>query len=92
MVLGKVIGSVVSTIKHACYENKKLLIVKPVSPKKETGKGTLVAVDLVGAGKGDVVLVASEGRAAEELMSFSCRMPVRSMIVGIVDKIDGLEA
>ncbi len=92
MILGKVIGSVVSTVKHDCYKNKKLMIVKPVSPKEEIGKGTLVAVDLVGAGKGDIVLLASEGRAAEELMNFSCRMPVRSMIVGIVDQIDGVEA
>ncbi len=91
MILAKVIGSVVSTVKHGCYENRKLMLVKPVSPKNEIGKGALVAVDLVGAGKGDVVLVASEGRAAEELMSLSCRMPVRSLIVGIVDNIDGVE-
>lgn len=92
MILGKVIGSVVSTVKHNCYGNKKLMLVKPASPKAELGKGVIVAVDLVGAGKNDMVLVASEGRAAEELMSFACRMPVRSMIVGIVDTIDGVEA
>jgi len=91
MVLGKVIGSIVSTVKHGCYANTKLLLVKQVSPKKKPQKGVLAAVDLVGAGKGDIVLVASEGRAAEELMHFSCRMPVRSMIVGIVDSIDGVE-
>ena len=91
MVLGKVVGSVVSTIKHSCYDNKKLLLVKQVTPQEKVGKGVLVAVDLVGAGKGDVVLVAAEGRAAEELMNFSCRMPVRSMVIGIVDQIDGVE-
>lgn len=91
MVLGQVIGSVVSTVKHSCYTNKKISLVKPISPRQELQNGVMVAVDLVGAGKGDVVLVASEGRAAEELMNFPCRMPIRSMIVGIVDQIDGVE-
>lgn len=91
MVLGKVIGSVVSTMKHSCYSNKKIAIIKPVSPNYEVKKGAMIAIDLVGAGKGDIVLVASEGRAAQELMNFSCRMPIRSMIVGIVDSIDGLK-
>lgn len=90
MVLGKVIGSVVSTIKHSCYNNRKILLVKPVSPQQVEQVGVMVAVDLVGAGKGDVVLVASEGRAAEELMNFPCRMPVRSMVVGIIDQIEGV--
>ena len=89
MVLGKVIGSVVSTIKHSCYNNRTILLVKPVSPKQFEQSGVMVAVDLVGAGKGDVVLVASEGRAAEELLQFPCRMPLRSMVVGIVDDIQG---
>ena len=91
MVLGKVIGSLVSTVKHSCYDNRKIALVKPVSPQGVPEKGVIVAVDLVNAGKGDIVLLASEGRAAEELMSFSCRMPVRSMIVAIVDDIDGVE-
>lgn len=91
MILAQVLGSLVSTIKHSCYDNKKISLVKPVSPKQEAESGVIVAVDLVGARKGDVVLVASEGRAAEELMHFSCRMPIRSMIVGIVDKIEGVD-
>ncbi|MBN1559517.1 EutN/CcmL family microcompartment protein [candidate division KSB1 bacterium] len=88
MMLAQVIGSVVATMKHGCYANVTLLLVKQVSPQLEPQKGVLAAVDLVGAGKGDIVLVASEGRAAEELMQFPCRMPVRSVIVGIVDSVD----
>ena len=57
-------GSVVSTIKHGSYQNKKLMLVKPISPDQKEEKVAIAAVDLVGAGKGDVVLVASEGRAA----------------------------
>ena len=91
MMLGKVIGRVVSTIKHSCYANTTLLLVKQVSPNMDSQKGVLAAVDLVGAGKGDIVLVASEGRAAQELLQFPSRMPVRSIIVGIVDSIDGVD-
>ena len=64
MIIAKVMGSVVSTIKHGSYQNKKLMLVKPISPDQKEEKGVIAAVDLVGAGKGDVVLVASEGRAA----------------------------
>jgi microcompartment protein CcmK/EutM len=87
MIIAQVIGSVVSTIKHPCYKNKKILLVKPVSPAGELQSGVMAAIDLVGAGKGDQVLVASEGRAAEELLQFPCRMPVRSLIVGIIDHL-----
>ena len=88
MVLGKVIGSVVSTIKQTCYENKKLLLIQPIGPDEEPQPGSHVAVDLVGAGKGDIVLLASEGRAAQELCKFKDRMPLRSIVVGIVDQIE----
>ncbi|MCA9732419.1 MAG: EutN/CcmL family microcompartment protein [Deferribacteres bacterium] len=88
MVLGKVTGSIVSTIKHGCYANKKLMLVKPISPGGETKKGVMVVVDTVGAGKGDIVLVASEGKGAAELLHFECQMPLRSIIIAIVDSID----
>lgn len=88
MILAKVLGSVVSTMKHDSYENKKLMLVKPVSPKEKVEKGAIAAVDLVGAGKGDIVLVASEGKAAQELLHMQSRPPIRSIIVGIVDKIE----
>ena len=91
MTLAKVVGSVVSTMKHDCYENKKIMLVKPVSPEQKAGKGVMVAVDLVGAGRGDVVLISSEGRAAQELLHMPERMPLRSIIVAIVDNINNVE-
>lgn len=88
MIIARVVGSVVSTIKHPCYQNRKILLVKPVTPQDKPQSGVMVAVDLVGAGIGDRVLVASEGRAAEELLHFNCRMPIRSLIVGLVDDVE----
>jgi len=88
MILCKVVGSIVSTIKHASYDNQKILLVRPVTPGGEPKSGTFVAVDTVGAGEGNIVLVASEGRAAMEILGFSARQPLRSVIVGIVDSIN----
>jgi microcompartment protein CcmK/EutM len=59
-----------------------------VTPEGDLKSGTIVAVDTVGAGEGNIVLVASEGRAAMEILGFSARQPLRSVIVGIVDCID----
>jgi ethanolamine utilization protein EutN len=88
MFLARVVGSVVSTIKHHCYDSQKVLLARPISPQGVEKTATMVVVDTVGAGKGDTVLVATEGRAASEILKFEKRMPLRSVIVGIVDKID----
>lgn len=88
MILGKVIGNIVSTQKHECYQGKKILVVQPVTPDGELKpSGTVVAVDTVGAGKGDIVMVASEGRSATQILGFKRRMPLRSVILGIVDTV-----
>ena len=88
MILCKVVGNVVSTIKHDAYHGVKVLLVRPVTPDGTLKSGTMVAVDTVGAGDGNIVLVASEGRAAMEILGFSVRQPLRSVIVGIVDHIE----
>jgi ethanolamine utilization protein EutN len=87
MYLGKVTGYVVSTEKHYSYKNKKIMTVRPMQPDGQTGSKTMVAVDTVGAGIGDHVLVASEGRSATEILKFEKRMPLRSVIVAIIDEI-----
>jgi microcompartment protein CcmK/EutM len=88
MYLGRVIGNIVSTVKHSAFENKKILLVKPMQPDGKEKKSTIVAVDTVGAGENDIVLVASEGRSATEILGFDQRMPLRSVIVAIVDRIN----
>jgi len=88
MILGKVIGNIVSVVKHDSYANKKLMLVRPITPDGKLKSGTLIAVDTVNAGPGDVVLIASEGRAATEILQFERRMPVRDIILGIVDAVD----
>ena len=82
MVIGTVTGSIVSTRKNDRLVGQKLLIVRPMENMEE--KGEFVAIDNVGAGIGEVVLVA-KGSAAR----IGCNLenaPVDAAIVGIVDE------
>ncbi len=88
MIVCKVIGSIVSTIKHDSFKNKKIMLVRPINLDGSYKSGTMVAIDTVCAGVGDTVLVASEGRSAMELLGFTKREPLRSVIVGVIDRID----
>lgn len=87
MLLAKVLGSVVSTVKHPAYRGMKLMVVQPVRPSGEADGASLLAVDTVGAGAGETVLVLREGRAAGEILNLR-EPPIRSVIVGAVDRID----
>ena len=87
MQLARVIGTVVSTQKHRKFEGAKLLLVQPTNPD-DTPRGTaFLAIDGVGAGVGEKVLVVLEGRAAGEALGKKAA-PVDAAIVGIIDAID----
>jgi ethanolamine utilization protein EutN len=87
VILGRVIGEIYGTIKHPFYEGKKLLVVEKTSPAGTPTGDYLVAVDSVGAGVGEPVLVLDEGTGARQVLG-SSNGPVRSVIVGIVDSVD----
>lgn len=82
MILGRVIGEIYGTIKHPFYEGKKLLVIERDSP----AGGYLIAVDSVGAGVGEPVLVLDEGNGARQVLG-SPDGPVRSVVVGIIDHV-----
>lgn len=87
MILAKVIGNVVSTIKANGYESKKILIVRPIDPQgKPLGKSFL-AIDAVQAGVGDTVMVIEEGGSARTIINEPEAFTVKTIIVGIVDEI-----
>ena len=88
MVVGKIVGSVVATRKNENLVGSKFLIVEPLETMGEK-KRRLVAIDNVGAGIGEIVLVA-QGSAAR----IGCNLadsPIDAAIVGIVDDAIGLE-
>ena len=87
MQIAKVIGTVVATQKHPKFEGAKLLLVQPVS-LDDTPRGTpLLAVDSVGAGVHEKVLIVVEGRAAGEALGRK-GAPVDAAVIGIIDELD----
>ncbi len=87
MIIGKVVGTVISTRKNANLVGSKFLIVDPMPKMGHSVAGErIVAVDNVGAGIGEVVLVAT-GSAAR-VGSGNENAPVDACIVGIVDDLD----
>ena len=87
MQIARVIGTVVATQKHPKFEGAKLLLVQPVS-LDDTPRGTpLLAVDSVGAGVHEKVLIVLEGRAAGEALGRK-GAPVDAAVIGIIDEMD----
>jgi ethanolamine utilization protein EutN len=84
MILGRVVGSITSTINHPFYDAKTLLVVERTDPSGQPQAGYVIAVDTVDAGVGDRVIVLDEGTGARQVFAVE-GAPVRSVIVGIVD-------
>ena len=86
MILGRVVGTITSTINHPFYDAKKLLVVERTDAAGAPLADYLVASETVGAGAGERVLVLDEGTGARQIVG-SRDAPVRSVIVGIVDAV-----
>ncbi|SHJ25720.1 Carboxysome shell and ethanolamine utilization microcompartment protein CcmK/EutM [Geosporobacter subterraneus DSM 17957] len=86
MYLGKVVGMVVATRKDDTLVGKKLMIVQPVNPKEEPMGSPEVAIDSVGSGVGEYVLV-SKGSPARQIFG-NPNAPIDAAIVGIIDTIE----
>jgi len=90
MILGRIIGSVVSTIHHPIVEGNKLLLAERIDQNSRPTGGYVIALDAIGAGHGETVLILDEGSGARQILDDTAA-PVRSIVVGIVDAVD-LEA
>src|SRR6266436_4982910 len=87
MQIARVVGTVVATQKHRKFEGAKLLLVQPLNIDDTARGNALLAIDGVGAGVHEKVLVVLEGRAAGEALNKKAA-PVDAAIVGIVDQVD----
>lgn len=87
MTLGRVVGTVVATQKHRTFEGAKLLLVQPLTLEGEPRGTAVMAIDTLGAGVDETVLVVNEGRAAGEALGRTLA-PVDAAVVGIIDTVD----
>lgn len=90
MRVGRVVGTVVSTINAPVFEDRKLLLCDLLDATGRPDGSYTIAVDAVGAGAGEAVLVIDEGNSARQVVGWEVA-PIRAVVVGIVDQltIDG---
>jgi microcompartment protein CcmK/EutM len=88
MILARVIGNVVATQKNERYANARVMLCQPVTLEGAETGATLIALDAVDAGVGDVVLVVQEGWSASTTATGEAGAAIDSAIVGVVDRID----
>lgn len=89
MKLGRVCGTIVSSVQHPFYEGRTQLLVRMTQPDGSyDGDDYVIAIDLVGAGVGERVLIQDEGNSARQVTGTAPNGPVRTVVIGIVDALD----
>lgn len=89
MQIGRVRGTLVSTLRHPALAGRKQLLVEPCDPEGRPSGRVTMALDVVDAGVGDWVLILDEGSSASQVL-LNPRGPVRTLVVGVVDAVTGL--
>jgi ethanolamine utilization protein EutN len=85
--LARVVGDVVSTHRHENMSGRKLLLVRRLDLQDNEEGSEVIALDVIGVGRGEKVLVVQEGGAARALFK-SDKIPVQAVVVGVVDRVD----
>jgi microcompartment protein CcmK/EutM len=90
MKIGRVVGTVVSTINSPVFDNRKLLLCDLLGTDGGESGGYTIAVDAIDAGAGEVVLIIDEGNGARQIVGQD-PAPIRAVVVGVVDEmtVDG---
>ena len=86
MIIGKVVGTVVTTISHPDYKHRRQLVIQPLGLEEGDEGGDFIALDNSHAGIGDTVLVLNEGSGARKVLDNKGACVI-SVIVGIVDSV-----
>ena len=84
----RVVGPLWATVKHPAFAGRTLFVVQPVDDKGADTGTSFVAIDHVQAGVGDTVIVMTEGNGVRQILKMGDIVPIRSMIVGIVDAVE----
>ncbi|HEX7998326.1 MAG TPA: EutN/CcmL family microcompartment protein [Pyrinomonadaceae bacterium] len=88
MILARVLGNVVATQKNFRYQNARIMLCQQITPEGEEMSNTILALDSVDAGAGDVVIIVQEGWGASTAATGEAGAAIDSAIVGVVDTID----
>jgi ethanolamine utilization protein EutN len=86
MILARVTGRLVSTIHHPGMDGRRLLVLDKLDPDGRPTGAYVIAVDSVGAGAGETVIMLDEGNGARQILGGG-DLPIRSVVVGIVDDV-----
>ncbi|MCP4291045.1 MAG: EutN/CcmL family microcompartment protein [bacterium] len=87
MILARVAGRITSTIHHPDMAGRKLLVCDKLDNAGQASGGYVIAIDTIGAGAGETVIILDEGNGARQILQVE-DMPVRSVVVGVVDHVD----
>ena len=91
MILARVLGNIVATQKNPRYDNARVMLCQPITLEGEETGGSVLALDAVDAGMGDLVLIVQEGWSASTVATGKAGAAIDAAIVGVVDRIDLLE-
>lgn len=86
MILARVAGRLVSTIHHPSMQGRKLLVLDKLDAQGQPTGGYVIAVDAIGAGHGETVIMLDEGGGAGQILGEK-GLPIRSVVVGVVDEV-----
>jgi microcompartment protein CcmK/EutM len=84
----RVVAPMWATAKHPAFAGHPLFVVQPLDAGGRDAGASFVAIDHVQAGAGDTVVVLTEGNGARQILQQGDVVPIRSVIVGIVDRVD----
>jgi ethanolamine utilization protein EutN len=84
----RVVGPLWAAVKHPAFARQTLLVVQPLDAHGKDAGTSFVAIDRVQAGAGDKVIVMTEGTGVRQILAMGDIIPIRSAVVGIVDRVD----
>jgi ethanolamine utilization protein EutN len=87
MILARVLGNVVATQKNERYQGARIMLVQQINPDGSPRGATMLALDSVDAGEGDIVIVVQEGWSASTASTGEAGAAIDSAIIGVVDFI-----
>jgi ethanolamine utilization protein EutN len=83
MQLGRVVATATATVKHSTFQGERMLVVQLETAVGQPDGEPILAIDRLGAGRGDRVLVTNDGRALQELLG--ANTPGRWSVIGLPD-------